>query len=97
MPLSVSDLKESLPEFDEIERGSVLAVNGAEYTVSGKEVRSPGPGESVYYLFLSAKEENRVLSWSPGHSTETVWVYDKGENPMTDGEEVQEVEYPGAE
>jgi hypothetical protein len=70
-----------------------IVVNGTSYTVTDKETRSPGPGEVTVSLYLNTENYARVLSWNDAHTVETVWIHDRGMDPMTDGTEVETIEY----
>jgi hypothetical protein len=93
MSVTVSEFRDQVPPFEEIEQGATLAVNGTKYAITEKETRSPGPGESTHYLYLDGTADRRVVSWSPGHTVESVWIYDAGADPMTEAEEVDSVAY----
>ena len=95
MAVTVSEFQQHLPEFEEIAIGDGIAVNGIEFEIVNKETRSPAPGETVYYLFLRDDEQVEVLSWNPAHTVEAVWLYDEGTDPMSEGDEVESVEYSG--
>ena len=95
MPVTASEFQQAVPEFDDVERGKVVSVNGTEYTLTDKETRSPSPGEFVHYLYLERGETTNVVSWNPAHSSETVWMYPESSDPMTEGSEVESVEYGG--
>lgn len=95
MPLTVADLRDQLPDFDTISTCAELTVNGETYTIAETETRSPAPGEQVRYLYLESGRDQKTLSWGSGHTRETVWIYDSGADPMTDGTEVQCINYGG--
>jgi hypothetical protein len=97
MVLSVSELKEELPEFSEIDLGDTISVDGVAYQVVEKETQSPSPGERVRYLHLNAEDQTKVLSWGTGQTVESVWIYEEGTESMTDGVEVQQLQYSYSE
>ncbi|MXR41245.1 hypothetical protein GRX01_07830 [Halobaculum sp. WSA2] len=96
MTVTIDDLREKLPDFEEIKVGDRLTVNDDGYDVADKEARSPSPGESVYYLTLARDNSEQVLSWNPSHDVETAWIHPSGSNPMTSGHEVESIEYCGS-
>ncbi|QZP38545.1 hypothetical protein [Halobaculum magnesiiphilum] len=95
MPVTVSDLRETLPDFDAVDVDDEIAVNGTTYTVLDKETYSPGPGESTFTLSLSGDNGTHVLTWNEAHTVEVVWIHEQGADPMTDGTEVESIEYHG--
>lgn len=95
MAVTVSEFQQQFPEFEEIAIGDRIAVNGVEFEIVDTESRSPAPGETVYYLSLHDGEQTEVLSWNPAHTVETLWLYDEGADQMSEGEEVESVEYSG--
>ncbi|SFF83632.1 hypothetical protein SAMN04488063_0469 [Halopelagius inordinatus] len=97
MAVTTSEFLQDVPEFDELEPGEKVTVNDVEYTIIDKETRWPSPGESVHYLYLECGETINVVSWNPAHSSEAVWLFPKGSDPMTEGVDVESVTFHGEE
>ncbi|WP_277556220.1 hypothetical protein [Halobaculum limi] len=91
MPVTVDELKESGPSFNELSHGDKLEINASEYTVSGKEQRSPSPGEYVNHIFLEQDSSEYEIAWSEGHTLEEVWIRPKDGDPMNSGEAVESI------
>lgn len=89
--MSVSELQNELPEFDDIQTGERLSINGSKMTILDKETRSPAPGEELHRLTLASEKPDQILEWNPAHSVETVWIYPAGTDPMVDGTEVESI------
>jgi len=91
MSVSVSELQNELPAFEDIQPGKSLSINGSKMTVSYKETRSPAPGENLHRLTLTSEGADQILEWNPAHSVETVWICPTGSDPMVDGTQVASI------
>lgn len=93
MSLTVGEFRDRVPNFDEMQAGDEISVDDTVYTISDKEVRSPGPGETVYHLHLREDDDEFVVAWGSGHTSERLWIHPRGSDPMTNGTAITEIDY----
>ncbi|GAA0217363.1 hypothetical protein [Halobaculum roseum] len=92
MSVTVADLRDRLPAFDDIEPGLTLEINGEPYEVTSVETEHPGPGEEIRVLDLAGDDGEMRLSWGAGHTVEEVVFAAVDGNPMMDAIAVESIE-----
>lgn len=93
MSLTVGEFRDRVPNFDEMNIGDKISVDGTVHHITDKEVRSPAPGETVYHLHLREDDDEYIVAWGSEHTSERLWIHPHGSDPMTDGTEITEIDY----